>query len=86
MQGKIIKFKLVFMELVKQFDAIISDTRGEFTFDVDGHKITATFTENRNDDLLPRLKEILIGNPVIRENSAENRNKKPPKKRDRDAR
>ena len=81
------KIYSAFKKIYENFRFILNDTSGSFVFNVDGHEITATFTEQRNDDLVPRLKEILVGTPVIRETPAENSNKKPPKKkRDRDAR
>ena len=87
MRDKFVKTKSIFMEIMKRAEFVLNDTHGEFTFNVDGHEVTATFSEKRNDDLVPRLKEILVGTPVVRETPAENSNKKPPKKkRDRDAR
>ena len=87
MRDKFVKIKSVFMEIMKRAEFVLNDTHGEFKFNVDGHEVTATFSEKRNDDLVPRLKEILVGTPVVRETPAEYSNKKPPKKkRDRDAR
>lgn len=60
------RITLFFRRLWKEFRFIINDTSGTFVFNVDGHEITATFTEKRNDDLVPRLREILLGYPHIR--------------------
>ena len=48
---------------------ILSDIHGEYTFRVNGHEITATFSEKRNNDLVNRLREILFGGPHIRQNT-----------------
>ena len=48
--------------------AILNDIRGEYTFNVNEHEITATFSEKRNNDLVNRLREILFGDPHIRQN------------------
>ena len=58
---------LFFRRLWEEFCFIINDTSGSFVFNVDGHEIIATFTEKRNDDLVPRLREILLGYPHIRQ-------------------
>ena len=66
MQNKIVMLKAVFCEIMKRCSVLLSDIHGEYTFKVDGCEITATFSEEYNYDLLPRLKEILIENPHIR--------------------
>ena len=60
------KIYSVFKKIYENFRFILNDTSGSFVFNVDGHEITATFTEKRNDDLVPRLREILLGYPHIR--------------------
>lgn len=40
---------------------IITDKSGEYKFIVKGHEISATFTDKPNKEILPRLKEILLG-------------------------
>ena len=37
------------------------DVRGEYSFKVKGHEVVATFAEKPNNDILPRLREILLG-------------------------
>ncbi len=44
-----------------------NDIRGEYTFEVKGHEVIATFTEKPNNDILPRLREILLGDSHIRQ-------------------
>ena len=46
------------------------DIRGEYSFKVKGHEITATFAEKPNTDILPRLREILLGDSHIRQSDA----------------
>lgn len=60
------KLRSIFYVLREKFRFILNDTSGTFVFNVDGHEITATFAEERNDELLPRLREILLGYPHIR--------------------
>ena len=43
------------------------DIRGEYVFKVKGHEVTATFAEKPNNDILPRLREILLGDSHIRQ-------------------
>ena len=43
------------------------DIRGEYCFKVKGHEVVATFTEQPNTDILPRLREILLGDSHIRQ-------------------
>ena len=43
------------------------DIRGEYCFKVKGHEVVATFTEKPNTDILPRLREILLGDSHIRQ-------------------
>ncbi len=49
-------------EITKQIQPLRKKLRihGEYTFSVNGHEITATFSEKRNNDLVNRLREILI--------------------------
>lgn len=63
------KIYSVFKKIYENFRFILNDTSGSFVFNVDGHEIIATFTEERNDKLLPRLREILLGYPHIRHDS-----------------
>ncbi len=49
--------------------AILNDIRGEYTFSVNGHEITAIFLEKCNNDLVNRLREILFGCSHIRQNA-----------------
>ncbi len=44
-----------------------TDIRGEYTFKVKGHEVVATFAEKPNNDILPRLREILLGDSHIRQ-------------------
>ena len=46
------------------------DIRGEYSFKVKGHEIVATFAEKPNNDILPRLREILLGDSHIRQSDA----------------
>ena len=46
---------------------IDEDIRGEFCFKVKGHEVVATFAEKPNTDILPRLREILLGDLHIRQ-------------------
>ena len=46
------------------------DIRGEYSFKIKGHEITATFAEKPNTDILPRLREILLGDSHIRQSDA----------------
>ncbi|MBQ2847004.1 MAG: hypothetical protein IJE74_01975 [Clostridia bacterium] len=43
------------------------DIRGEYSFKVKGHEVVATFSEKPNNDILPRLREILLGDSHIRQ-------------------
>ena len=43
------------------------DIRGEYSFKVKGHEVVATFAEKRNNDILPRIREILLGDSHIRQ-------------------
>ena len=63
------KLRSIFYVLRENFRFILNDTSGSFVFNVDGHEITATFTEKYNDELMPRLREILLGYPHIRHDS-----------------
>ncbi|MBQ8575527.1 MAG: hypothetical protein IJ447_05720 [Clostridia bacterium] len=44
-----------------------TDIRGEYTFNVKGHEVVATFAEKPNTEILPRLREILLGTSHIRQ-------------------
>ena len=44
---------------------VITDKSGEYKFNVKGHEISATFTDKPNKEILPRLKEILLGGPEL---------------------
>ena len=46
------------------------DIRGEYSFMVKGHEVVATFIEKPNTDILPRLREILLGDSHIRQSDA----------------
>ena len=43
------------------------DIRGEYSFKVKSHEVVATFAEKPNTDILPRLREILLGDSHIRQ-------------------
>ena len=57
------------MNICKIIWAFLCDVRAEYTFKVKGYEVTATFTERPNRDLLPRLREILLGDSHIRQAS-----------------
>lgn len=61
--------KIIANIFINKIVTAIKDIRGEFCFKTDGHEIIAIFSENRNNDLVKRLKEILIGNSVDKEKS-----------------
>lgn len=46
------------------------DIRGEYSFIVKGHEVIATFAKKPNTDILPRLREILLGDSHIRQSDA----------------
>lgn len=46
------------------------DIRGEYSFKVKGHEVVATFAEKPNYDILPRIREILLGDSHIRQSDA----------------
>ena len=46
------------------------DIRGEYSFKVKGHEITATFAEKPNKEIFSRIKEILLGDSHIRQSDA----------------
>ena len=46
------------------------DIRGEYSFKVKGHEVTAIFSKKPNNDILPRLREILLGDSHIRQSDA----------------
>ena len=60
------------------------DIRGEYCFKVKGHEVVATFAEKPNNDILPRLREILLGDSHIRQTDTPDvKIKKKPKERER---
>lgn len=46
------------------------DIRGEYSFKVKGYEVVATFAEKPNYDILPRIREILLGDSHIRQSDA----------------
>ena len=46
------------------------DIRGEYSFEVKGHEVVATFAKKPNTDILPRLREILLSASHIRQSDA----------------
>lgn len=46
------------------------DIRGEYSFKVKGHEVIATFAEKPNNDIFPRLREILLGDSHIRQSNS----------------
>ena len=40
---------------------VLADKRGEYKFHVKGHEVEATFTDEPNPQIVPRLREILLG-------------------------
>ena len=46
------------------------EIRGEYSFKVKGHEVVATFAEKPNNDILPPLREILLGDSHIRQSDA----------------
>lgn len=58
------------MRICKIIWAFLCDISAEYTFTVKGYEVTATFAEHPNRDLLPRLREILLGDSHIRQESA----------------
>ena len=46
------------------------DIRGEYTFNIKGHEVIATFAEKRNNDIISRIREILLGDSHIRQSDA----------------
>lgn len=57
------------MNICKIIWVFLCDIRAEYMFKVNGYVVTATFTERPNRDLLPRLREILLGDSHIRQES-----------------
>lgn len=55
------------MNICKIIYAFLCDKRAEYRLKVKGHEVTATFTEKPNPDILPRLREILLGDSHIRQ-------------------
>jgi hypothetical protein len=54
--------KMKVINMLKTFMIyVITDKSGEYKFSVKGHEISATFTDKPNKEILPRLKEILLG-------------------------
>lgn len=44
---------------------LMYDHRGELTLNIKGREIIATFAEHTNDEILPRMCEILLGESVV---------------------
>lgn len=63
----ILKFIGTLKAYVRYID---EDIRGEYTFNIKGHEVMATFAEKPNNDILPRLREILLGTSHIRQSDA----------------
>lgn len=40
---------------------VLADKRGEYKFHIKGHEVEATFTDEPNPQIVPRLREILLG-------------------------
>ena len=57
------------MNICKIIWAFLCDIRAEYTFKVKDYEVTASFAEHPNRDLLPRLREILLGDSHIRQES-----------------
>ena len=57
------------MNICRIIWAFLLETRAEYTFKVKGYEITATFAEKHNSDIMPRLREILLGDSHIRQTS-----------------
>ena len=57
------------MNICRIIWAFLLETRAEYTFKVKGYEVIATFTERPNQNLLPRLREILLGDSHIRQTS-----------------
>ena len=55
------------MNICKIIWAFLCDIRAEYTFKVKDYEVTASFAEHPNRDLLPRLREILLGDSHIRQ-------------------
>ena len=55
------------MNICKIIYAFLCDIHAEYTFKVKEYTVTATFTEKPNPDILPRLREILLGDSHIRQ-------------------
>ena len=54
--------KMKVINMLKNFMIfVITDKSGEYKFNVKRHEISATFTDKPNKEILPRLKEILLG-------------------------
>lgn len=60
--------RMKFIEILKEYIRyLVNDIRGEYTFKVKGHEVVATFAEKPNINILPRLREILLGDSHIRQ-------------------
>ncbi len=65
-------------ELIKmKIKSVIDDIRGEYRFSVKDYEIIATFAEKPNAEILPRIKEILLGDSHIRQSGTPNIKIKP---------
>ena len=64
---------MIFLKIWKEIKAFLhwfeTDVRGEYTFRIKGYEIIATFSEKPNNESLSRLREILLGDSHIRQNS-----------------
>ena len=62
---------IILYEYLKvNFIRTISDIKGEYTFNIKGHEIIATFAEKPNQEIFFRIKEILLGDLHIRQSDA----------------
>ena len=60
----ILKFIGTLKAYVRYID---EDIRGEYTFNIKGHEVIATFTDKPNREIASRLREILLGDSHIRQ-------------------
>ena len=57
-----------YIDILKAYIRYLDDDiRGEYSFKVKGREVVATFAEKPNTDILPRLREILLGDSHIRQ-------------------
>ena len=56
-----------YIDILKAYIRYLDDDiRGEYSFKVKGREVVATFAEKPNNDILPRIREILLGDSHIR--------------------